>query len=122
MKRLRRILRRRKIREIHEFRSAESPMAVKRRRSHPVSAVLPFLAFIILLVIALFLLNSWGLKMSPLSLMFVAILLMLIGLAIFMAYSLHSKESEEELESFRGEFEHQLKERASGRQKRRRRV
>ncbi|MFH1107302.1 MAG: hypothetical protein V1787_05385 [Candidatus Micrarchaeota archaeon] len=104
MKRPRRLLRRKGREKAPKWKAAGEAFSRHRRRSHPISAVGPFLAFVLLLVAALFALHSSGLKLSPLSLMFIAILLMLIGLGIFMAYSLHARESEEDFESYRGEL------------------
>jgi fatty acid desaturase len=64
----------------------------RRRKSHPFSAIKPFLAVLALLLTALYAIIAFGVRLSPLSITLFAVFVLLISFAVAVAYLTHSRE------------------------------
>jgi hypothetical protein len=70
----------------------ENPVHRARRRSHPISAVKPFIFLLVLLLAALFVMQQFGVRLSAFSILLYGIFVLLTLFAVAVAYLTHARD------------------------------
>ncbi|MFH1199736.1 MAG: hypothetical protein V1708_01580 [Candidatus Micrarchaeota archaeon] len=83
----------------------ENPFHPARRRSHPVSAVKPFILILALMLAAIFAMQQSGVRLSAFSIMLYGIFIMLALFAVAVAYLTHAREYSSRDDDYGGPLE-----------------